>query len=131
MPPVLGRQFVDAGDQQVPLLVAGPRRPGRRLVVVVQPRGLGGGGPDHRDRDVKPLGERVNGGRARRPDQVQRGREGVEGGPGQPAAPRDLAVGPAALVQALLDQPLQWVDGTLRPGRGTFPSFTGEFRLAV
>ena len=87
VPAVLGGQFVDAGDQQLPLLIArvAAARSAGGLVVVVHPGGLGGGGADGGNGDVEPLGEPVDGGRAGRPDQVARGGEGVDRGPGQPA----------------------------------------------
>ena len=65
---VVGRQLVDAGDQELPLPVAGVLLPGGSLVVVVQSGGFRGGGADHRDRDIEAFGERVDGRRAWRPD---------------------------------------------------------------
>jgi hypothetical protein len=44
---VVGRQLVDAGDQEVPFPVAGVLLPRRRLVVVVQPGGFRGSRADH------------------------------------------------------------------------------------
>jgi hypothetical protein len=114
--PVLGRQLVDAGDQELPLPAARVLAPGRGLVVVVQPGGLGGGGADRGDRHVQACGERVDGGRPRRPAQVPCHGEGVDGGPGQPAAAGDLAVGPAPLAHPLPDQALKRVEAILRRG---------------
>ena len=118
VPPVLGCQLVDAGDQEFPVPVARVLRPGRGLVVVVQSGGLGRGGADRGDRHVQAPGERVDGGGARRPAQVPCGGEGVEGGPGQAAAAGGLAVGPAPLAQPLLNQALQRVERGLRRRRG-------------
>lgn len=106
---VVGRQLVDAGDQELPLPVVLALLSRRRPVVVVQPGRLGRGDTDHRDGRAEPFGERVNGGRARRPDQVPRGGERVDSGPGQPRAAGDRAVGPAPVLQPLMDQPLQRV----------------------
>jgi hypothetical protein len=44
---VFGREFVDAGDQEFPLAVTRLLLTRRGVVVVVQSRGLGGGGTDH------------------------------------------------------------------------------------
>ena len=131
VPAVVGRQLVDAGDQEVPFPVAGALLPGRSLVVVVQPGGFRGGGADHRDRDIEAFGERVNGGRARRPDQVPRDGEGVHSGPGQAAAARHRAVGPAPVTQPILDQPLQRVHVLLRRRHGISRPVAGELRLIV
>jgi hypothetical protein len=43
VPAVVGRQLIDTHDEEVPLPVIGVLLPGRGLVVVVQPGGLGGG----------------------------------------------------------------------------------------
>ena len=61
MPPVFGRQFIDAGNQEVPLLIARALPLSGDLVVVVQAGGLGGGGADGGDRHVQALGQRVDG----------------------------------------------------------------------
>ena len=68
VPSILGRELVDAGDQQLPLLIAGARatRPLGGLVVVVHSGRLGGGGADRRDRHLEPLGEPVDRGGPRR-----------------------------------------------------------------
>ncbi|MFY9932481.1 MAG: hypothetical protein WAK82_31230 [Streptosporangiaceae bacterium] len=121
MAPVLGCQLVDAGDQELPLRVTRVFLAARVLVVVVQPGGLGGGGADCGDGHVEASGQRVDGGRARRPGQVPRRGEGVEGGVGQSAAAGDLAVGPALLAQSLLDEPLERVHVMLRRGGGGRP----------
>src|SRR6202034_1809929 len=118
MSPVLGRELVDAGDQEVPFLVAWRLLPGRSAVVVVQSGGLGCGGTNRGDGHVEALGQCIDRGRAGRPGQVPRGREGVDGGAGQSAAPGDLTVGPAALTQPLQDQTLQRVDGVLQRNGG-------------
>jgi len=110
---VIRRQLVDAGDQEVTFPVAGVPLPGRSLVVVMQSGGFRCGGADHRDWDIEPFGERVNRGRAWRPDQVPCGGEGVDRGAGQAAAASDLSVRPAAVAQPLLDQALQRVDRLL------------------
>ena len=55
------------------------------------------------DRHVEALGEGIDRGRAWRPGQVPRRREGVDGGTRQPASLGDLAVGPPLLAQPLLD----------------------------
>ena len=114
MAPLLGCQLVDAGDQELPLRVAGVFRSGGGLVVVVQPGGRGGGGADRGDRHVQALGQGVDGGRARRAGQVPGRGEGVDGGVRQAAAAGDLAVGPAPLAQPLLDQPLERVERRLQ-----------------
>ena len=44
---VVGRQLVDAGDQEFPLAVTRLLLTRQSVVVVVQSRGLGGGGTDH------------------------------------------------------------------------------------
>jgi len=54
VPPVLGCQLVDAGDQEIPLLVA-RLVSGRCLVVVVQSRGLGRRGANHRNGHVESI----------------------------------------------------------------------------
>ena len=110
---VVGRQLVDAGDQELSLLIASFPLTARGLVVVVQSSGLSGGGAYHGDGHVEPFGERVDGGRAWRPDQVPCGGEGIDRGPGQPAAAGDLSVRPAAVAKPFLDQALQRVDCTL------------------
>src|SRR5207247_190738 len=91
MTPVFGRQLIDAGDQQYPFRVTRVLAPGRDLVVVVQSGGLGCGSADNRDRHLKAFGEPIEGGRAGRPGQVLCSREGVDGGAGEPAAPKALA----------------------------------------
>ncbi len=128
---VVGRQLVDAGDQEVPFPVAGVLLPGRGFVVVVQSGGFRGGGADHRDRDVEPFGERVDRGRAWRPDQVPSGGERVDRGPGQPAPAGDCAVGPAAVTQPVLDQPLQRVHVLLLRRRGIAQPVARKLRLVV
>ena len=110
---VVGRQLVDAGDQELSLLIARFPLPGGGLVVVVQSCGLGGGGAYHGDGHVEPFGERVDGGRAWRPDQVPCGGEGIDRGPRQAAAAGDFSVRPAAVAQPFLDQALQRVDRVL------------------
>ena len=111
---VVGRQLVDAGDQELSLLIARLPLTARSLVVVVQSCGLGGGGAYHGDGHVEPFGERVDGGRAWRPDQVPCGGESIDRGPGQPGAAGDRAIGPAPILQPLMDQPLQRVHVVLR-----------------
>ena len=105
-----------------------PRRgpPRRGALVVVQPGRLGGGGADRGNGDVQALRERVDGGRARRPDQVPRGRQRVDRRPGQPASACDLTVGPAALPQPSRDQPLQRVDRPLRSRPGLRRALSGS-----
>ncbi|HTU09082.1 MAG TPA: hypothetical protein VMG13_26285, partial [Trebonia sp.] len=107
MTAVIGRQLVDAGDEELPLPVVRVVLPGRGLVVIVQTGGLGRRHADHRDRYVEPFGERVDRGRTRRPDQVPRRRQRVHRRPGQPAAAGHHSVRPAALPQPFLDQALQ------------------------
>src|SRR5258707_13447669 len=68
--PVLGRQFVDASDQQVPLPVARRRLPAPGLVVVMQAGRFGGGGAAPGARAVKSLGKWVDGLLAWRADAV-------------------------------------------------------------
>ena len=71
VPPVIGGQFVDAGDQEFALLIAlGIEfRGGRFVVVVVQSSGRGGGGPDGGNRrsspQARPFSVTGRGGRAR------------------------------------------------------------------
>jgi hypothetical protein len=69
---VAGRQLVDAGDKELPVVRAVLPRMG--LVVAVQPGGRSGRRADHGDRHVEPFGERADRGRARRPDQAPRRR---------------------------------------------------------
>src|SRR6201986_2442379 len=92
MTAVVGRQLVDAGDQEPSLLIARLPLSGWGPVVVVQSSGLGGRGAHHGDGHVEPFGERVDGGRAWRPDQVPRGGERIDRGPGQGAAPGGTSV---------------------------------------
>jgi hypothetical protein len=128
---VVGRQLVDAGDQELSLLIARFPRAARGLVVVVQSCGLSGGGAYHGDGHVEPFGERVDGGRAWRPDQVPCGGEGIDRGPGQPAAAGDLSVRPAAVAKPFLDQALQWIDRTLWGSRVGFRSLPRKIRPAI
>ena len=130
MTPVFGRQLVDAGDQEIPFLVASVFPLGRGLVVVVQPGGLGCGGADRGDRHVEAFGEPVERGRARRPGQVPCYGEGVDGGPGHLAAAGDLTVGPVPLAHPLLDQPLQRVDARLRRRSGRALPLSRKIPLA-
>jgi hypothetical protein len=73
VPPVVGGQFVDAGDQDLALrIVLGillGSRAGRFVVVVVQSSGRGGGGPDDGNRQVqsqaRPFSVTGRGGRPR------------------------------------------------------------------
>lgn len=109
MAPVLGGQLIDAGDQQFSISVAvrvgcALTLPlGQWLVVVVQARGLSGGGPDGRDRHIQAFGKPVERGWARWPDEVARHRQGVDGGTGQSTPPGDLAIGPASLAHPLVN----------------------------
>ena len=128
---VVGRQLVDAGDQELSLLIARLPLPARGLVVVVQSCGLGGGGAYHGDGHVEPFGERVDGGRAWRPDQVPCGGEGVDRGPGKAAAAGDLSVRPAAVAKPFLDQALQRVDRTLWRRPAGLRSLPGKIRPAI
>jgi len=130
MTAVVGRQLVDAGDEELPLPVVLVVLPIRRLAVVVQSGGLAGRRTDYGDRHVETFGERVDRGRTRRPDQVPRRRQRVHRRPGQSAAAGDCPVGPAAVPQPLLDQPLQRVDGL--PGRlSTLGPILREIRPAI
>jgi hypothetical protein len=128
---VIRRQLVDAGDQELPLLIARLRLPAWGLVVVVQSCGLGGGGAHHGDGHVEPFGQRVDGGRAWRPDQVPCGSEGIDRGPGQPAAAGNVSVRPAAVTQPFLDQALQRVDRTLWRRPAGLRSLPGKIRPAI
>ena len=131
MTAVVGRQLVDAGDQELSLLIARFPLAARGLVVVVQSCGLSGSGAYHGDGHVEPFGERVDGGRAWRPDQVPCGGEGIDRGPGQAAAAGDLSVRPAAVAKPFLDQALQWIDRTLWGSRVGFRSLPGKIRPAI
>ena len=106
---VVGRQPSMLAIKSLPLPVvpgpAVPLAPGRRA----QPGRPAVVRRDYRDGRAEPSGERVNGGRARRPDQVPRGGERVDSGPGQPRAAGDCARAPAPVLQPLMDQPLQRV----------------------
>jgi hypothetical protein len=128
---VVGRQLVDAGDQELSLLIARLPLPARGLVVVVQSCGLGGGGAYHGDGHVEPFGQRVDGGRAWRPDQVPCGGEGVDRGPGKAAAAGDVSIRPAAVAKPFLDQALQRVDRTLWGSRVGFRSLPRKIRPAI
>ena len=123
---ILGREFVDAGDQEFPLPVASGLLTCRGVIVVMQSRGLGGSGTDGGHGHVKSFGERVDCRRPRGPDKVPRRGEGVDGRPGQPAAPGDFAVRPASLVQPLQDQPLEGVSELLRRCDGVSGLLPGD-----
>jgi hypothetical protein len=131
MAAVVGRQLIDAGDQELSLLIARLPLTTRGLVVVVQSRGLSGGGAYHGDGHVEPFGERVDGGRAWRPDQVPCGGEGIDRGPGQPAAAGDLSVRPASVAKPFLDQALQRVDRMLWRRPAGLRSLPGKIRPAI
>jgi hypothetical protein len=131
MTAIIGRQLIDAGDEQLPLWVVGVLAAARRLVVIVQPGGLGRRGADHGDRHVEPSGQRVDRRRAGRPGQVPGRGQGVDRGPGQPAAAGHRPVRPAAVMQPLLDQPLQRVDVLHWHRLGTGLPLSGKIRPAI
>ena len=107
--PFLRGQLVDAGDQEFALRVAWLRRAGRDVVVVVQSGGLGGGGADRGDGQVEAAGQPIQRGWAGWPGQIPGHRQGVDGGPGQTAAPGHVAVRQAPFAQPVQDQALQRV----------------------
>jgi hypothetical protein len=88
---VFGRQFIDAGDQEVALGIAGVLRPGLDVVVVMQPGGLRRGGADYGYWHVEAFGQRVERGRPRRPGQVPGRRERVDGGTRKLTTPGNVA----------------------------------------
>ena len=128
---IVGRQLVDAGDQELSLLIARLPLSGWGLVVVVQSSGLGGRGAHHGDGHVEPFGERVDGGRAWRPDQVPRGGECIDRGPGQSPAAGNVSVRPTAVAKPFLDQALQRVDRTLWHRLAGLRSLPGKIRPAI
>src|SRR5258708_21953157 len=91
---VLRRELIDAGDQQVTLLIASLPLPLWGLVVVVQPGGLRGGGANGGYRHVESLGERVNGGRAWWPDQGPGAGQAIHRRTRRPRPPGAVAIGP-------------------------------------
>jgi len=124
--PVLRRQLVDAGDQEFSVRVARTLLPGCRLVVVVHSCRLRGGRAYRGDGHLKTFGERVDRRRPWRPDQVPCRRQGVDRRARQSAAPGDVAIGPAPLVQTPANQALQGIDVLAWQRDGVFLLPRGE-----